>query len=235
MATNTAAVLMSSALLAGCAVMDIPHTPYTPAPVAHNFPTTNQFKLQAAGHWGAIAEHIEQRLDQDMKKGPQRPFYIADPKPQASPFERSLNLQLVSALVRDGHVVSRTPAGSLKVEIDVQALTFSPDRQQFRYPGQPTAIAAGVLFLTAFEPVAGALTALAASDAYKYQHAKFADGSTPQTELVVTVSISDQYRYYARNSSAYYVADSDRTLYGIPPEPPIEARFMKMYQVKGDK
>jgi hypothetical protein len=235
MVTKTAAILISGALLAGCAGQQLPQTPYSPAPVASNFPTSNQYTLQAAAHWGAIAQHIEKSLAADLKKSPPRPFYIAEPPPQASPFQRALAAQLVSALVRDGHVVSRTPAGSLKVDIDVQAYTFSPGRSQFRYPGEPTAITAGVLALTAVEPVVGVLAGVAAFDAYQYQHAKFTAGATPQTELLVTVSVSDQYRYYARNSTAYYVADGDRSLYGIPPDVPVEAKLMKTYQVKGDR
>lgn len=235
MVTKTAAILISGALLAGCAGQQIPQTPYSPVPVASNFPTSSQYTLQAAAHWGAIAQHIEKGLAADLKKSPPRPFYIAEPPPQASPFQRALSAQLVSALVRDGHIVSRTPAGSLKVDIDVQAYTFAPGRTQFRYPGEPTAITAGVLALTALEPVVGVLAGVAAFDAYQYQHAKFASGATPQTELLVTVSVSDQYRYYARNSTAYYVADSDRTLYGIAPDVPAEARLMKTYQVKGDR
>ncbi|KQV80954.1 hypothetical protein ASD15_13790 [Massilia sp. Root351] len=238
MVTKTAAILISGALLAGCAgqqVPQIPHTPYSPVPVASNFPTSNQYTLQAAAHWGVIAQHIEKGLAADLKKSPPRPFYIAEPSPQASPFQRALAAQLVSALVRDGHIVSRTPAGSLKVDIDVQAYTFAPGRAQFRYPGEPTVLTAGVLALTLLEPVAGLLAGVAAIDTYQYQHAKFAAGDTPQTELLVTVSVSDQYRYYARNSTAYYVADSDRTLYGIAPDVPAEAKLMKTYKVKGDQ
>jgi hypothetical protein len=235
MVTKTAAILISGALLAGCAGRQIPQTPYSPAPVANNFPTSNQYTLQASAHWAAIAQHIEQGLAADLKKSPPRPFFIAEPPPQASPFQRALSAQLVSALVRDGHVVSRTPAGSFKIDIDVQALTFAPGRTQYRYPGEPTAIATGVLALTAVKPVLGVIAGVAAYDAYQYQHAKFDAGSTPQTELLVTVSVSDQYRYYARNSSAYYVADSDRTLYGIPPEAPPESRLLKTFQVKGDR
>ena len=238
MVKTTAAILISGALLAGCAgrqVPQIPLTPYSPAPVASNFPTSNQYTLQAAAHWGAIAQHIEKGLAADLKKSPQRPFYIAEPPPQASPFQRALAAQLVSALVRGGHVVSRTPAGSYKVDIDVQAYTFAPDRQQFRYPGEPTVLTAGVLALTALEPVVGLLAGVAAFDAYQYQHSRFTSGVTPQTELLVTVSVSDQYRYYARNSSAYYVADNDRSLYGIAPDVPVESKLVKTYQLKGDR
>lgn len=190
MVKNTAAILVFGALLAGCA---------TPLPGATSLPTSEQHTLQAAAHWNAIAGHIEQRLTAGIKQGPQRPLYIAEPAAPAAPFQRALASQLASALVKDGYVVSRSPAGALKIDIDVQALAFAPGREQYRYRGEPDAIAAGVW------------------------------------ELLVTVSVSDQYRYYARDSTAYYVADGDRALYAIPPEDQMKARSMKTYKIQGER
>jgi len=221
------AVASACALLSGCAMR------YTPAPVATNFPASSQPKLQAAAHWGAIAGNIEQRLSEDLSKAPQRPFYVTEPPPDASPFRRALTEQLTSSLVKAGYVVSRAPAGSLKVDIDVQALTFSPHRKQNIYAGVPTAIAAGVWFLAATaDPVLITTGGAAAVEGYQYHFAQFASGPTPKTELIVTVSVSDQYRYYARNSSAYYVADDDRTLYGLPAD---GDKAVKTFAIRGDK
>jgi regulator of extracellular matrix RemA (YlzA/DUF370 family) len=46
--------------------------------------------------------------------------------------------------------------------------------------------------------------------------------------------VSDQYRYLARNTSAYYVADSDRMLYGIVDPEPVEPQLTRMFKVRGD-
>jgi hypothetical protein len=209
MVKNTAAILVFGALLAGCA---------TPLPVATSLPSPEQQTLQTAAHWNAIAGHIEQRLAAGIKQGPQRPLYIAEPAAPAAPFQRALASQLASALVKDGYVVSRSPAGALKIDIDVQALTFAPGREQYR------AIAAGVWAQNANDDGVRA-----------YDVATFAPGAAPKTELLVTVSVSDQYRYYARDSTAYYVADGDRALYAIPPEDQIKARSMKTYKIQGER
>jgi uncharacterized lipoprotein YajG len=215
MVKNTAAILVLGALLTGCA---------TPLPVATSLPNPEQYTLQAAAHWNAIAGHIEQRLAAAIKQGPQRPLYIVEPAAPAAPFQRALASQLASALVKDGYVVSRSPAGALKIDIDVQALTFASGREPYRYRGETSAIATGVWAQSAND-----------DGARPYDVTTFAPGAAPKTELLVTVSVSDQYRYYARDSTAYYVADGDRALYAIPPEDQMKARSMKTYKIQGER
>ena len=50
-------------------------------------------------------------------------------------------------------------------------------------------------------------------DAYRWFTAQFAPGDTPKTEMIVTVSVADEQRYYARNTSVYYTNDEDLSLY----------------------
>lgn len=230
MVKKTAASILFGALLAGCAA------PYTPAPVATNFPTSTQDTLRAGAHWKAIAADLEQRLVGEMKKGPKRPFHIAE-RANPTPFQRVLTSQLITALVNDGYVVSHAPAGALKIDIDLQTLRFSPDRKQYR--GELAALAAGVWVQRSIDLSEGATPAPEpAPSAVKYHHTRFADGATPKTEVIVTLSVSDQYRYYARTASAYYVAESDRDLYGFPVEEVKEIKEvnkMKTYQVRGDR
>lgn len=201
MLSKTASAFLATAVLAGCAA-----PPYSPTPLATNFPSAEQNKLQAAAHWAAIAKHLEQQLVEEMRKGPQRPYFIHE-NPQATPFQRALTSQIISSLVRDGYVVSRSPAGALRIDLDVQALTFSSERQQYRPSFTSNMISNGVWVASRQDPTAKSRSA-------------FAPGVTPRTELIITVSVSDQYRYYARSSNAYYVADSDRGLYGIKEELP---------------
>ena len=230
MALKTAMALTAGLVLAGCA------SRYTPTPLPANFPVTKQAKLQAAHHWGAIAGDIEKQVVAELKKSPARPVYIAEAR-DPSPFQRALAVQLTTSLVNDGHTVSRTPAGSLKIDLDVQALTFAADRPQYRYHGQLAALAAGVWTTRdASQPVVLEVpTATGALDMRDTWNAQFSPGDTPQTEIIVTVSVSDQYRYVARNTSAYYVADTDRRLYGIvDPAPVQEPQLTRMFKVRGD-
>jgi hypothetical protein len=228
MLTKAVFAMTAAAVLAGCA------TPHSPVPIASNFPSTKQEKLQAAAHWGVIANSMSQQLITELKKGPQRPFYIAEPS-QASPFQRALTIQLISALVNQGQVVSRAPAGALRVDLDVQAYTFAPNRPQSRYAGVPAAIGTGVWMLADIDPGFAVAAGAAGFDGYNWYSSQYAAGDTPQTELLITASVSDQFRYYARSTAAYYVADSDRALYGIKDEAPKEPQVTKLFNVRGDR
>jgi hypothetical protein len=229
MALKTAMAVAAGILLAGCAAR------YTPTPLAANFPTTKQAKLQAAYHWGVISDNIEKNVSIELKKSPPRPVYINEPK-DPTPFQRALATQLTTSLVNDGYVVSRTPAGSLKVDLDVHAVTFTADRPQYRYHGERAILGAGVWLLSEIEaPVLLNVAAGAgALDAHDWFNAQFAPGATPKTEIIITVSVSDQYRYVARSTSAYYVADTDRVLYGIVDPKPEEPKLTRTFQVRGD-
>lgn len=229
MALKTAMALAAGLLLAGCA------SRYTPTPVAANFPITKQAKLQAAYHWGVIATHLEKQVVAELKKSPPRPVYINEPK-DPSPFQRALANQLTTSLVNDGHVVSRTPAGALKVDLDVQAVTFTANRPQYAFHGERAFLAAGVWALSEIDaPVVAKVAAgVAAVDAYDWFNAQFAPGETPKTEIIITISVADQYRYLARSTSAYYVADTDRALYGIVDYKTEEPKLTRTFQVRGD-
>jgi hypothetical protein len=231
MALKTAMALGAAAalLLAGCA------SRYTPTPLAANFPTTKQAKLQAAYHWGVISDSIEKRVVAELKKSPPRPVFINEPR-DPSAFQRALSTQLTTSLVNDGYVVTRSPAGSLKIDMDVQAVTFTANRPQYRYHGERALLGTGVWLLSEIEAPAVAALAVAggAWDSYDWFNAQFAPGATPKTEIIVTVSVSDQFRYVARNTSAYYVADSDRILYGIVDPEPEEPKLTRLFKVRGD-
>ena len=231
-AAVTGTVLAAALILAGCAAR------YTPTPVAVNFPVKPQPKLQAASHWGVISDNIEKYLLAELKKNPPRPLFINEPA-QPTPFQRALSTQLTTSLVNDGYTVSRTPAGALKVDMDVQAVTFSADRPQYRWHGEHAALASGVWVLSEIEvaPLAYVAAGTAAYDSYNWFNDVFAPGATPKTEIIITVSVSDQYRYFARSTSAYYVADTDRVLYGIIDPVPVaseEPKLTRMFKVRGD-
>jgi len=229
MALKTATAVAAGILLAGCA------SRYTPTPLAANFPTTKQAKLQAAYHWGVISDNIEKNIVAQLKKGPPRPVFLNEPK-EPSAFQRALTTQLTTSLVNDGYVVSRSPAGSLKIDMDVQAVTFTANRPQYRYHGESAALATGVWVLSEIEAPLMANVAVAAGawDSYAWFNAQFAPGATPKTEIIVTVSVSDQFRYVARTTSAYYVADSDRVLYGIIDPEPVDPAQTRIFKVRGD-
>jgi hypothetical protein len=222
MALKLAMAVAAGLILSGCA------TRYTPAPLAANFPTTKQAKLQATYHWGIVANAIERQLAAQLKKTPTRPVFInvpADP----NPFQRALATQLTTSLVNDGFTVARAPAGALKIDIDVQTLTFAANRRQYNtHFGQRFPLADGVWM--AQELTAPRLD----NEPLDPLESEFAPGATPRTEIIVTLSVSDQYRYLARSTSAYYVADADYALYGIVDPEPENTKLTRVFKVRGD-
>ncbi|MGF6273832.1 hypothetical protein ABIB38_002210 [Massilia sp. UYP11] len=208
MAYRGASALAAGLLLAGCAM------PYSPAPVATNFSSTQQLKVQAAAHWGVIARHMATELGPTLKTAPSRSLYVQPL--QSSTFGEGVKSHLVTALVNDGFVVVKNPVpGALKIELDTQVVAFSADRPQYRYAGLPTALASGAWVLTSIQhsPEWLVTAGIYGYDAHRWFTAQFAPGDTPKTEMIVTVSVADEQRYYARNTAVYYTADEDVALY----------------------
>lgn len=212
---NISAALALAAILAGCA------TPYSEAPLATNFPTSKQPKLQAAAHWNVIANDVAQQLTASLKAKPALPALYVNQATNKTDFDRAFANQLISALVAEGFVVQKSPAGAVVVDIDTQAVSFAANRPQYRYAGAATALTAGVWALHQASPAGIATAAIIGADAYMWFSAEFATGATPQMEILVTTSVSDGRQYLARNTSVYYVADVDSALYRAPTPAPV--------------
>ncbi|MET0323371.1 MAG: hypothetical protein ABW069_21840, partial [Duganella sp.] len=112
---------------------------------------------------------------------------------------------------------------------EVQALVFAANRPQYRqYFGQRMPLASGVW-------MARELTAPPVeNEPLDPVDSEFAPGATPRTEIIVTISVSDQYRYLARSTSAYYVSDADTALYGIVEPEPHNTKLTRVFKVRGD-
>ncbi len=195
--------------VAGCA------TPYSEAPVATNFPTSTQKKLQAASHWNVIAADVSGHLTAVMATKLQsgQPLYVEST--QATPFNRAIANQLISSLVSAGYVVAKTSTGAVRVDVDTQVVEFSSGRSKSQYAGLPTALTVGVWALAATHPTgAGTATALiVGADAYNWFKSENASGEIPKTEIIINVSVSNADRYIARSTNVYYVTDTDKWLY----------------------
>ncbi len=211
MTTNLlVATLVCLPLVVGCA------THYTEAPLATNFPTTNQPKLQAAAHWNVIAGDVAKQISSNLKD--KRPLFVNQTSVKTE-FDRAFSNQLISALVSNGFTVMKAPAGALTVNVDTQAVHFTANRPQYNHVGIATALTAGVWALHQAHATAGAVLVAGAgsADAYSWFRSEFASGATPQTEIIVTTSVSDDNQYVARSTSIYYVADSDSRMYEYTP------------------
>ena len=207
-------VLTSVLALTGCV------TPYGEAPVAKNFPTANQEKLQTASHWGIISNNLSNKIQASMdgKVDKSQLLYVSAKRDSA--FNQAVVAELISSLVANNYnVVSNAShaANALKVDVDTQVLAFSANRMQAKHVGMPTAIATGIWALTEIGTTitrAGVATgAIAGIDASNYFNSENASGATPKTEIIINVSVADSTHYLAVARGTYYVADTDKELY----------------------
>lgn len=237
---NAALALALTSTLAGCALDSSIHSggkasypERNEVPVAANFRTSNQLKLQAAEHWRRVANQSAAALVKSLQDGGacipksgcttlhlRRSCDTTGCVPQScdTTFNRVFFNQFLTALVGLGYQVTAVPlAGAIVVDIDIQAVAFSANRPQYRYAGQPVEIAPGIWALrdatTLVDKDGNPALRTSGFDSNWYR-TEFAAGATPRNELVITVSaISGERTYVARNSRVYYTADSDAALY----------------------
>lgn len=209
-------------------------TPYSEVPVATNFPTTTQEKLQSAHHWQVIARGIAAQITQMLQQEqgcrsepllcPTLAVAVPD---RPSPFERAVIAALTTELVRLGWKVRTELPAEITVRLETQATRF----QNRPADGKFTSFAAlgvGLWVLSDdpnigiwenVSPGASGLVALAAADLWRWQTSQFAHGPTPEVEVMISVSADRQGVYLARTTEVFYIADSDLALYAPPPAP----------------
>ncbi|WP_297360670.1 hypothetical protein [Thauera sp.] len=211
-------------------------TPYSPTPLATNFETSKQQKLQAASHWNTIARDVADRLSARLQPGSK---LFVNQHADATSFERAFSAQLATALVDAGHLVMRSPEGAMRVGVDTQTVPFAADRPQYRYAGAATALAGGVWVLydiveyASNGPAKAAVATVAAADAAHWFRSEFASGETPALEIIVNTSVTDASRFVARTTNVYYVADTDQHLY-VPEKPDLAPQLpVKTFQIVG--
>ena len=201
-------------------------------PVAANFRTSMQPKLQAAEHWRRVAADSASAMSKSVPKGGvlhlRRGCETTGCAPRAcdTTFNRVFHNEFLTALVGLGYRVSPDPvAAATVVDIDVQSVAFARNRPQYRYAGEAVEIGPGTWAIrdhaTLVDKAGAAALRTETPDANWYR-AEFAAGPTPRNELVITVSaMSAEKTYLARNTRVYYTADADVGLYacgaeGIP-------------------
>lgn len=201
-------------LLAGCA------TEYSEVPRPTNFSILQQKKLQAASHWELIASDVAEQIKNSV--GKDQILYISRPA-QETEFTRAFNTQLITSLVNKGVYVSKNgDTRALVIDVDTQLVKFSPDRYQNHRFVSATAISAGVMAVNGLRlsgetnAAIGVLGLAGALDWHNWVEREYANGATPQHELIVTTSATNNVQYLARRTDVYYIADPDSRLYRPP-------------------
>ncbi len=205
-------IAMAVAVLAGCS------TTHTEAPLASNFATTKQNKLQAANHWLLIAKDVADQIRIGTEKVG-APVFVTPPQ-QNSKFTQAFYTQIITSLVNQGVTVRKYNDGTAQViDIDTQLLKFSPNRHQNKRFISATAISGGIMaihgldFPVKTDAVLGSLAVTGAYDWLRWIDQEYASGATPRYELIVTTSLVKNAQFIARRTDAYYIADSDWTMY----------------------
>lgn len=190
-------------------------TPYSETPVATNFQTTSQHKLQAAAHWAVISNDLTNKIKANMESVVTKDQAVYVSSTTTSPFSHAVVGEIIASLVTDGFNVVKTAKDAVNIEVETQVLEFSANRLQARKAGIPTALASGVWALAEVHATAaGAATAIIATvDGLSYFNSENASGGTPKTEIIINVSASDDNRFLAVTRGTYYVSDSDKGLY----------------------
>lgn len=128
-----------------------------------------------------------------------RPPLYVNQSAAGTAFDRAFYNQLISTLVADGFTVLKNPESALNVEIDTQTVRFTASRSQMRYATPPTAMA------------------------------EFGISGTPQTEIIVTLSVGNERQYVTRSTNSYYVTDYDGRLYmPLPARARVQTRNMEV-------
>ncbi len=222
---------MISVLLVGCTPF-----PYSETPLATNFETSKQKKLQAAQHWMVIAHDMADTIAEALTAGKicipsvgSCPTLYVIPDNNTTEFSNALRTGIITRLVNKGLQVSNTK-GDVDITLDVQAVKFSPERSQYIGVGRLTLLGAGVWGLrqlyTHASPGAAAAGAAVAADIYEWNVSEFAKGPTPQVEIITTVSATKDGRFLARTTNVYYIADSDAELYLTRPSNTVSIRVV---------
>lgn len=234
--------LLSMALLiTGCGMPRIyadngkPYSANSEVPIAGNFETSIQLKMQAAEHWKRVASDSANQLSKFLSSGAgclpkgncqvlvvPRPCSSAGCNPQAceTEFSKAFYAEFVTALVNQGQRVASDPSvAGMKVEIELQPVLFSDNRPQYRYAGNRVELAPGVWALRDKVTVSsgGSSVGPQSGTDLNWYRSNFAAGATPPGEIVITVSAKDTDGVYrARNTNIYYFADQDSSHYICP-------------------
>ncbi len=202
-ATRVYLMVFAMALLAGCANQ----------PIGERYPMTEQKKVEAVQHWGAIAaDAVEQtRLalsGRDFAKD--KPLYVMESS--GTHFDRAFRNYMITSLVNAGLQVSTEKQGAIEISYETQVVRHgaSFDPALFGYkPGMATVGTAGFWILRNASTTGIAVGTLAGAAGYDVYKATEPTG----VELLITTSIVHASRYVMRNTDAYYIERADAYLF----------------------
>lgn len=190
----------------------------SPVPFVGKFEPSTQKKLASSHHWDVVASDVANQMAQTLSKNDSlkgRPVYFSPPS-ESSVFSKAFQSLLITRMIDTGLSVSTKKEGAAETRIETQVVRHSSDRKPGYAPGTLTALVAGVmvarnvaLHMSGDAQAIATLGLVGAADA----STALAPEVPPQTEIIVTTSITAGDKYIARKSDVYYLADVDIDLF----------------------
>jgi len=204
-------------LLAGVLLLSGCSTKYRESPIATNFKTTQQHKLQSLHHWKVITDDIAKSVNPNLKT---LPAYLN--LPSDTIFQKTLNNLLRDSLINKGfNIVLNKKDATITIDYNINVVKFDSRHSPINRDnvGEYTLIgslASGAVLLTkhtlSTEAVAGVVAAGAVGmDVYNYFNS--IKTTTPIYEISITLNIKDKVKYIGSVNRVYYIADRDFKLY----------------------
>ncbi|GEM_PF-6197790 len=184
-------------------------TPYSQSPIAVNFKTTEQPKLQAAAHWNIIAKDISKELTTYRKT----PIYIESSN-QKTTFDNLFVKMLKSSMVQRGAtIVTDKKYAKAVMRVDTKKVYFTRKLTHPRRVGVLAGLGAGVFLLRNANAGQIAAASVLALEGVNYYESRF--DSIPHSELVIHIDIFDDKKVLDSLTKVYYVVDKDSRLYTV--------------------
>lgn len=203
---------MSVARLAVCAAL-VAFVGCTDRPIEGLRPASSQFKLASVQHWDDLANSTAIQVVNATASLKEKTFYVR-PRDTASPFHKAFHDLLVTRLLENQQTVALEPAGAIVINYDLQVVRRG-DRPLRILPGPFSVLAGGAIALieggTAAAYGLGAFTGLALDGL----------GNQPNTEVVVTTTLTNGSNYVMRKSATYFIRTEDVPEYVSPIPAPV--------------
>lgn len=209
-------------LIAGCAppigynhAIVEPTASQVPVPVA--YPLSTQQKMQAMHHWRVLAEDVACRISDYLELSVferHYPIYVAPGG--TTPFEKAFYDLLITKLVERGAFVSRHKSGAMVLSFDLHMVRHSK-RTIITQRGVYSSLAPG-MYVQRRTPDATTPEILRTAENHVSQSRINVDSGAythhlPNVEIMVTTSLTRNENYIMRDSSIYYINDSDWSHY----------------------
>lgn len=187
-------LLVIAGLSAGCSLV----------PEPSSYGHTIQSKMQSAYHWEVmaddVAKQIKARLDKPYGTGKDAGTFFVNRSENRTPFSEGFHDLLISSIVKEGMPVAAQMMDGVRViDYNVKIVHHKADRGA----AQPETLI-GQLLRRGITVVRDTV-AFGAFQAQK----------VPHSEVMVTVSITENNEYILHNTDIYYINDPDFWHYGV--------------------